>query len=119
MPELVIENGAGLSRVERLSVASMNRLLQLAWRSAVMPEFVASLPIAGVDGTMKKRLQNEDITGQAHIKTGTLDGVKTMAGYVRDQRGRYWVIVFMVNHPNAAQAGAAMDVLLKNVWSNL
>jgi len=119
MPELVIENGAGLSRVERLSVASMNRLLQLAWRSPVMPEFVASLPIAGVDGTMKKRLQNEDISGQAHIKTGTLDGVKTMAGYVRDQRGRYWVIVFMVNHPNAAQAGAAMDVLLKNVWGNL
>jgi D-alanyl-D-alanine carboxypeptidase/D-alanyl-D-alanine-endopeptidase (penicillin-binding protein 4) len=119
MPELVIENGAGLSRVERLSVASMNRLLQFAWRSVVMPEFVASLPIAGVDGTMKKRLQNEDITGQAHIKTGTLDGVKTMAGYVRDQRGRYWVIVFMVNHPNAAQAGAAMDVLLKNVWGNL
>jgi D-alanyl-D-alanine carboxypeptidase/D-alanyl-D-alanine-endopeptidase (penicillin-binding protein 4) len=117
MPELVIENGAGLSRVERLSAASMNRLLQFAWRSAMMPELVASLPLAGVDGTMKKRLQNEGITGQAHIKTGTLDGVKSMAGYVRDQCGRYWVVVFMVNHPNAAQAGMAMDALLQTVWA--
>lgn len=117
MPELVLENGAGLSRVERLSAASMNRLLQLAWRSAVMPEFVASLPLAGVDGTMKKRLQNEGVGGQAHIKTGTLDGVKTMAGYVRDRRGRYWVVVFMVNHANAAQAGQAMDALLQTVWA--
>jgi len=116
MPELVLENGAGLSRQERISAASLGRLLQAAWRSAVMPEFMASLPIAGSDGTMKKRVQGQGVVGQAHIKTGTLDGVKSMAGYVLDHRGRRWVVVCLVNHPRAALAGPAMDALLQSVW---
>jgi D-alanyl-D-alanine carboxypeptidase/D-alanyl-D-alanine-endopeptidase (penicillin-binding protein 4) len=53
-----------------------------------MPEFVASMPIVGIDGTMKKRLKDATATGRAHIKTGTLDGVKTAAGYALDARGR-------------------------------
>lgn len=116
MPELVLENGAGLSRQERISAASLGRLLQAAWRSAVMPEFMASLPIAGSDGTMKNRVQGQGVVGQAHIKTGTLDGVKSMAGYVLDHRGRRWVVVCLVNHPRAALAGPAMDALLQSVW---
>jgi D-alanyl-D-alanine carboxypeptidase/D-alanyl-D-alanine-endopeptidase (penicillin-binding protein 4) len=116
MPELVLENGAGLSRQERMSAASLGRLLQAAWRSAVMPEFMASLPIAGSDGTMKKRVQGQGVAGQAHIKTGTLDGVKSMAGYVLDQHGRRWIVVCLVNHPRAALAGPAMDALLQAVW---
>lgn len=118
MPELVLENGAGLSRQERISAASLGRLLQAAWHSAVMPEFMASLPIAGSDGTMKKRVQGQGVAGQAHIKTGTLDGVKSMAGYVLDQHGRRWVVVCLVNHPRAALAGPAMDALLQAVWEH-
>lgn len=118
MPELVLENGAGLSRQERISAASLGRLLQAAWHSAVMPEFMASLPIAGSDGTMKKRVPGQGVVGQAHIKTGTLDGVKSMAGYVLDQQGRRWIVVCLVNHPRAALATPAMDALLQAVWKH-
>jgi len=87
-----------------------------AWRSPVMPEFVASLPLVAVDGTMRKRLGNADIAGRAHIKTGTLTGVRAIAGYVLDARNVRQVVVFIVNHPNAAQAQAAQDALLKWVY---
>ncbi|PKO82896.1 MAG: D-alanyl-D-alanine carboxypeptidase/D-alanyl-D-alanine-endopeptidase [Betaproteobacteria bacterium HGW-Betaproteobacteria-11] len=117
-PELVLENGAGLSRRERISAASLARLLQAAWRSAVMPELMASLPVVAVDGTMKKRLHENGVAGQAHIKTGSLDGVKSLAGFVLDRNGRRWIVVFLVNHPRAARAGPAMDALLKWVWQH-
>ena len=124
MPELVIDNGAGLSRTERISATNMVRLLRAAWSSAVMPEFMASLPIVAVDGTMKKRLvessgssESNRIKGQAHIKTGSLDGIKAMAGYVLDKNGRRWALAFLVNHPSAAQSRAAQDALLEWVYA--
>ncbi len=110
--ELVIENGSGLSRNERISTGHLGVLLLTAFQSPVMPEFVSSLPIAAVDGTMKKRLNGSDTAGQAHIKTGLLDGVKTMAGYVLDKSGRRVVVVFFVNHPKSGIAQPAMDALL-------
>jgi D-alanyl-D-alanine carboxypeptidase/D-alanyl-D-alanine-endopeptidase (penicillin-binding protein 4) len=115
-PGLVLENGSGLSRTERISARTMAQLLLDAYRSPVMPEFMASLPLVAVDGTMRKRLGNADVAGRAHIKTGTLSGVRAIAGYVLDARNERNIIVFMVNHPNAAQAQAAQDVLLKWVY---
>lgn len=110
--ELVLENGSGLSRNERISAGNLNRLLLDAWKSPVMPEFIASMPIVGIDGTMKKRLTNAPTTGRAHIKTGTLDGVKTAAGYALDNQGRRHAITFFINHPRAAQGSPAIDALL-------
>ena len=74
-PELIIENGSGLStqRAHQCSV-TWEQLLLAAFRSPVMPEFISSLPIAAVDGTMKKRLNGSATAGQAHIKTGLLEG---------------------------------------------
>lgn len=115
MPELTLENGAGLSRRERISAGSLARLLLAAWKSPVMPEFVASLPVMGVDGTLKRR--NGETVGRAHIKGGTLDGVRTMAGYVLDSADRYVIVVFMVNHPNAENTRAAQDALLDWIMS--
>ncbi|MDP2795091.1 MAG: D-alanyl-D-alanine carboxypeptidase/D-alanyl-D-alanine-endopeptidase [Sulfurisoma sp.] len=115
-PELVLDNGSGLSRLERISAENMTRLLAAAWRSAVMPELMASLPLVAVDGTMKKRLVGNGAAGQAHIKTGSLDGVRTLAGYVLDRRGRRQIVVFFVNHPNAAAAQPAQDALLQWVY---
>ncbi|MFZ1901421.1 MAG: D-alanyl-D-alanine carboxypeptidase/D-alanyl-D-alanine-endopeptidase [Azonexus sp.] len=112
--ELEIENGSGLSRSERISADSLNRLLLDAWRNPVMPEFVSSLPIVGIDGTMKKRLNGSEATGRAHIKTGTLDSVKTAAGYALDARGRRYAVTFLINHPRASAGSAAIDALL--VW---
>ena len=112
-PELVMENGSGLSRAERISAASLAGLLQSAWGSPVMPEFIASLPIAGLDGTMRRRLKNDGVTGRAHIKTGLLTDARAMAGYVLDRSGRRHAVVMLVNHPNAAKSQPTMDALLR------
>ena len=116
VPELVLENGSGLSRRERISAEAMGRLLQAAWRSSVMPELMASLPVTATDGTMKKRLKQNGVAGQAHIKTGSLEGVRSIAGYVLDKSGRRWIVVFFVNHANAAGAQPAQDALLQWVY---
>ena len=116
MPELVLENGSGLSREERISAGSMGRLLVAAFRSPVMPELLASLPLVAYDGTMRRRLKFESIAGQAHIKTGSLTGVRSVAGYVLDREGRRKVVVFFINHANAAAGQAAQDALLRWVY---
>lgn len=111
--ELVVENGSGLSRSERISANTLAAILGQAWKSAVMPEFMSSLPVLGVDGTFRRRLRSEPVAGQAHIKGGTLNDVRAIAGYVLDAQGRRWIVVFMVQHPNAALAQSAQDALLK------
>jgi D-alanyl-D-alanine carboxypeptidase/D-alanyl-D-alanine-endopeptidase (penicillin-binding protein 4) len=115
-PELVLENGVGLSRSERISAATLAALLQAAWRSAVMPEYLASLPIVGLDGTMMRRLKGDGVSGRAHIKTGLLNGARAIGGYVLDRGGRRHVVVMLVNHPNAGEAQPAMDALLRSVY---
>jgi len=112
-PELVLENGSGLSRNERVSAATLMALLQAAWKSAVMPEFVASLPVAASDGTMRRRLHGEPVSGNAHMKTGLLVDARAMAGYVLDRSGRRHAVVMIANHPNAPQAEPAFDALLQ------
>ena len=112
MPELVIENGSGLSRLERISAASLGRLLLAAFAAPVMPEFVASLPLVGIDGTMRRRLITRGAAGRAHIKTGSLNDVRAIAGYVLGLSGKRYVVVAMVNHANAGAAQVAFDALL-------
>lgn len=111
-PELVIENGSGLSRHERISADSLNRLLLDAWKSPVMPELISSLPIAGFDGTMRKRLRASKISGRAHIKTGSLEDVKTAAGFVLNAEGQRYTVTVLINHPRASAGQAAIDALL-------
>jgi D-alanyl-D-alanine carboxypeptidase/D-alanyl-D-alanine-endopeptidase (penicillin-binding protein 4) len=115
-PELILENGSGLSRQERISAEHMGRLLLEAWRSAVMPELMSSLPLVAYDGTMRRRLRSESIAGQAHIKTGSLNDARTLAGYVLDKRGRRQVVVLFINHANAAAGQPAQDALLQWVY---
>ena len=110
MPELVLENGAGLSRVERVSAGSLARLLTDAWRSPVMPELMASLPLVGVDGTAAKR---KGAVGSAHVKTGLLEDVRAVAGFVLAASGRRYAVVAIVNHERAGGAQRALDALLE------
>jgi D-alanyl-D-alanine carboxypeptidase/D-alanyl-D-alanine-endopeptidase (penicillin-binding protein 4) len=112
-PELVIENGSGLSRRERVSAGSLARLLAAAWAGPLMPEFAGSLAIAGVDGTARSRLAGTEAAGRAHLKTGSLRGVRGVAGYVLDRTGRRWIVVFIANHPDAAATPPAQDALLR------
>ncbi len=113
--EFVLENGAGLSRVERLTPAGLARLLVSAWASPLMPEFVSSLPLVGVDGTMRKRV---GAAGAAHIKTGLLADTRGIAGYVLAASGRRYAVVAFVNHANAGAGQAALDALLNWVYVN-
>jgi D-alanyl-D-alanine carboxypeptidase/D-alanyl-D-alanine-endopeptidase (penicillin-binding protein 4) len=116
-PELVLENGSGLSRTERISAKNLGQILLAAHSTALMPEFIASLPLVAVDGTMRKRLAGAEVAGQAHIKTGSLSGVRAIAGYVLDAKGRMMVVVCIVNHPRAQSASIVQDALLKWIYS--
>jgi D-alanyl-D-alanine carboxypeptidase/D-alanyl-D-alanine-endopeptidase (penicillin-binding protein 4) len=111
-PELVLENGSGLSRRERISAASLARLLAAAWKSPVMPEFIASLPILGRDGTLRRRLGQSAAGGRGHFKTGFLDNARALAGYQIDAVDRRWIVVALVNDANARAAKPAIDALI-------
>ena len=106
----IVDNGAGLSREARISAQSLGRMLQAAWASPVMPELVASLPVVGVDGTLRRSQSNA--TGSAHLKTGSLRDVTAVAGYVHAADGQRYVLVAMVNHANASAARPALDALI-------
>jgi D-alanyl-D-alanine carboxypeptidase/D-alanyl-D-alanine-endopeptidase (penicillin-binding protein 4) len=112
-PELVMENGAGLSRKARISPRHLAELLQRATSSPFYAELEASLPILGMDGTVKQRFNDNGIAGYAHLKTGSLEGVKSIAGYVKAHSGKQWIVVFLVNHANAALAQPAQDALIE------
>lgn len=111
--EVVLENGAGLSRKERISAAHMAQLLQSAFNHPLSAELQASLPILGVDGSVKRRLKESSAASHAHLKTGTLEGVKAIAGYVRSKSGKEWVVVFFINHPYAKGGQDAQDALIE------
>ncbi|MCB5185294.1 D-alanyl-D-alanine carboxypeptidase/D-alanyl-D-alanine-endopeptidase [Methylobacillus gramineus] len=115
-PELVLENGSGLSRNEQISAQHMGEMLLAAYASPVMPEYLSALPIPSVDGTMANRLRNSPARGSAHLKTGTITGVSALAGYVHDRSGRRWVAVIMVNDPKASASRAAQDALIDWVY---
>lgn len=109
---LVLDNGSGLSRSERISPQQMTALLKAAWSGRHAHDFIATLPTAGVDGTMRNRLKTGPATGWARLKTGTLRNVVGLAGYVNDARGRPWAVAMMVNHDNAPRARPVLDALV-------
>lgn len=114
--ELQFDNGAGLSRRERISAQHLAWLLRAAFHSSVFSEFESSLPIVAVDGTMRKRLTLGDISGHAHIKSGSLNGVRALAGYVYNAQGHRMAIVFLINHANAELGRPAQDALMDWVY---
>lgn len=109
----VIENGSGLSRIERLTAHGLAGMLNDVWRSPLAPEFVSSLAISGVDGTVRRRLRNSDAQGMAHLKTGTLRDARALAGYVLGASGKRYILVSMVNHSNALAIRPFEDALVK------
>ncbi len=116
--QLVIENGSGLSRTERISAEAMGRMLVAAFQSPVMPELMSALPLVGYDGTMRKRLLTQTVAGRAHIKTGSLNDVRAVAGYVLAASGKRYAVVCIINHINASGGQAAHDALLQWIYEN-
>lgn len=113
---LVLDNGSGLSRIERMTARDLATLMQKAWQSPYAYEFVSSMPIAAKDGTMRRRLRNTPVAGQAHIKTGSLSGVRAISGITRDANGQSWAVAVIVNHPAAGGSRDAMDLVLRDVY---
>jgi serine-type D-Ala-D-Ala carboxypeptidase/endopeptidase (penicillin-binding protein 4) len=109
---LVLDNGSGLSRSERISPWQLAQMLAVAHRSRYAADLQMSLPTAGVDGTLRNRLKDSPATGWARLKTGTLKNVVALAGYVVDPRGRPWAVAMMINHDDAAKARPALDALV-------
>ncbi|UBB16877.1 D-alanyl-D-alanine carboxypeptidase/D-alanyl-D-alanine-endopeptidase [Comamonas odontotermitis] len=110
MSQPTVDNGAGLSRDARVTAGGLAKMLSVAWTSNVMPELMASMPIVGVDGTMKK--SKSSAVGGAHLKTGTLRDASAIAGYVNGANGRRWVVVALANSDNAPAARPAWDALI-------
>jgi D-alanyl-D-alanine carboxypeptidase/D-alanyl-D-alanine-endopeptidase (penicillin-binding protein 4) len=117
-PDLVMLNGSGLSRRERIAAQSMARLLLAADSSSVRSEYISSLAVAATDGTVGQRFTNDAVAEQAFLKTGTLDGVRAIAGYVFGPSGRRFVVVCFVNHPNASRAQHPLDALVQWVYEH-
>jgi D-alanyl-D-alanine carboxypeptidase/D-alanyl-D-alanine-endopeptidase (penicillin-binding protein 4) len=107
----VLDNGSGLSRQERITPQAVARMLQTAYVSGAMPELMASLPITGIDGTLR-RSKSRVSQGWAHLKTGSLRDASALAGYVHTPSGRRLVVVSIINHPNAAAARPAQEALI-------
>jgi serine-type D-Ala-D-Ala carboxypeptidase/endopeptidase (penicillin-binding protein 4) len=118
-PELVIDNGSGLSRDARISGGSLATVLQTAWKSRFAPEFLATLPLGGLDGTLRKRFGRLKDPSRVRMKTGTLNGASSIAGYVTGESGRTYVVVIMVNSDGAqngsgdAIQGSVIDWVLQ------
>jgi D-alanyl-D-alanine carboxypeptidase/D-alanyl-D-alanine-endopeptidase (penicillin-binding protein 4) len=106
---IVVDNGSGLSRETRISARALGLLLQSDWNSPVMPEIMSSLPIIGVDGTLRR---SKSVAGRAHLKTGSMRDVAAIAGYVLADSGRRYVLVAVINDPNAGAARAALDAAI-------
>lgn len=112
-PEMVIENGSGLSRHGRISAASLAAMLHAAWNSPRMPEFLSSMAISGEDGTVRRRLRNSSSRGRAHLKTGTLRDVTALAGYVQGASGKRYILVSMINDAAAYKAHSFNNQLVE------
>ncbi len=115
---LEIANGSGLARETRVTARTLAEVLVDAWRSPRMPEFVASLPIAGVDGTMRRRFRGRPEAGHMHIKTGSLREVSAIAGYVHGADGRTFAVVSLMNDRQAqwGLGSAVHDEILRWTW---
>jgi D-alanyl-D-alanine carboxypeptidase/D-alanyl-D-alanine-endopeptidase (penicillin-binding protein 4) len=101
IPGLLLENGSGLSRRERITVQGLADVLDVAWHSPFMPEFAASLPLSATDGTLRNRFQAAGMQGRLRLKTGRIDDVTGLAGFVNAASGRTYVVVILINHPGA------------------
>ncbi|MDP3604520.1 MAG: D-alanyl-D-alanine carboxypeptidase [Polaromonas sp.] len=110
-PAPVMDNGSGLSRTERVTANGLAAMLQHAMQSRVAQDLLDSLPVAGMDATMRERAKT--VAGQAFIKTGSLRDVTAVAGYANGASGARYIVVGIVNHPNAGAARPALDALIQ------
>jgi D-alanyl-D-alanine carboxypeptidase/D-alanyl-D-alanine-endopeptidase (penicillin-binding protein 4) len=117
-PNQRLDNGAGLSREARMTALQIGMLLRYAYSSPYMPEFMSSLSLSGMDGTLARRFRKGPLTGKAHIKTGSLDNVSAIAGYLQSRNGKRFIVVTLQNHDGVHRGPGeeVQEALLKWVY---
>ncbi len=117
-PALRLDNGAGLSRDARVTARQVSDLLHFAYSSPFMPEYLSSLSLSGLDGTLARRFRNNPLTGKAHMKTGSLDHVSAIAGYLQSRSGRRYIVVALQNHTDVHRGSGeeVQEALLRWVY---
>ena len=116
LPGLVLDNGSGLSRSTRISAAGMAQVLLHAAKSGHGDLLRESLPVLGIDGTMRFRMAGEPLAGRAWIKTGSLADVSTIAGYLDAVSGTRYAVVLFVNGPRPSGARRLQEEFLRWVY---
>jgi len=112
---LVLENGSGLSRKERITARQMVSLLRSASREHRYHDLMMSLPLVGEDNTLKRRYTGTVANGSARLKTGSLWNVSAIAGVVYDRQQRPWMLSIMINHPKASSASALITGIVDTI----
>jgi D-alanyl-D-alanine carboxypeptidase/D-alanyl-D-alanine-endopeptidase (penicillin-binding protein 4) len=99
VPQDVIQtDGSGLSRHDMVTPRAMLTLLRYAQTRPWFESFFASLPVAGVDGTLEERMKNTPAAGRVHAKTGSVEHVRALSGFADTTGGRRLVFSFMTNN---------------------
>jgi D-alanyl-D-alanine carboxypeptidase/D-alanyl-D-alanine-endopeptidase (penicillin-binding protein 4) len=114
-----ISNGSGLSRRAKLTAISLANLLEHAEKNYGQ-RWMETLSVAGIDGTIHRRFANSVVYGRAWMKTGTIKGVKNIAGYVDGASGERYVVVVLVNDKYSRKYGAKLaNKVIEWVANNL
>jgi len=114
---LVFDNGSGLSRSERLSPLFLSEVLADAWRDPFSSEFISSLSIPGLDGTLRNRLTHSAASGRGHLKTGLLNEVRSIAGYLNHPSGHTFSVVVIINGPHKNNRMETIDAITNWIFS--
>jgi D-alanyl-D-alanine carboxypeptidase, serine-type, PBP4 family len=111
MPGLFIDNGSGLSRDSRLTAAGLNALLLYIDQSPWRDTFLETLPIAGIDGTLKNRFKNSPSYQRVQMKSGLLENVRSLSGFIEDDQGKRYAATIIINHENARRCKEVIDTI--------
>ena len=117
---LVLDNGSGLSRSERISAHTLARVMWEASKSKWAPEFMAALPIVATDGGMRNRLKQSSAREWGRFKTGTLRDTTALTGMAPAKSGEMLIISAIVNHENARGivARPIVDAIVEDVLNS-
>jgi D-alanyl-D-alanine carboxypeptidase/D-alanyl-D-alanine-endopeptidase (penicillin-binding protein 4) len=99
-------DGSGLSRRNLATPRVLVDTLRVMYSNPQRDVFFASLPTAGISGTLRNRMRQTPVQGIVHAKTGTLTGVRALSGYLDHQQHGTLVFSIIANHPN--QSGTAL-----------
>jgi D-alanyl-D-alanine carboxypeptidase/D-alanyl-D-alanine-endopeptidase (penicillin-binding protein 4) len=106
-PPVQFADGSGLAREDLATPAAIVSLLEYMWQSPYRALWVGTLPVGGVDGTLQDRFRGIPHAAQVHAKTGTLENVHTLSGYIERPRGRWIAFSLLVNGSGDDEAATA------------